>query len=951
MTERQISDEPRARWDGAEASGGGGGGAWGSYQAALPRAAGGGGGEWSGGGGGGGGWGGGGAGKWNAWSGGGGGGGGDGGCGSTVDPWSRGEDAQGGGSGGDAWGNWGSASGSGGGWGGGGGASGSGGGGNGWGEWSGGNSGWGGGWGGGDPQDWAPNLKKIDWNGLSLVPIDKNFYEEHWSVQARTEAQAEEMRRSMDIEVLNDGGSVPKPVISFEEASMPDWLLSQVQKKGFKAPTPIQVQVWPVALQGRDLIGIAETGFSWHAFGGQLNKGLEEFFSSPALPVEIFAIKIFQYDTDDAVANNMAFLGGAIQIAQRISEPQLRDAIAHKLGAPRDGASMYARQPSAALSHALAKWRGAADGSRLHPAVKQVGEIGRLQAGSYRKAQARAPSRSRSPSRARPPSTPASGSAMGPGSIYKAYHAKAPTGTPLNARISRPHLSDPISIASSPGGAAAPRKNPPAEAGDKKKNNDKFEIFTVDYDRAPLIGQSGATTAEYKLAPGPDGMCTAKVHGDDKETEVPNAMCETRSKWKTKGTGGPLKRPAAAAKKPAGARGEKERAATEGDDGGGGQPEPDEVEVEELEALAVKKAKPAAAAAPERKCAAMRCERGGCSAARDNFGNERQACSIGKKSDRYSKGEKMKAAEELAKLLHENKSKLLAPISAAMGRALGREKVGAGGGGVNLAGDGEGDGADEQLGGLRTAPFGMRLRRPPSKCRHCGEMKYIGSGLCLSLKCQDWSRANRRHIATFGFYELPNKTQGAKKNNKGRKREEGVPGRWQHIEQREGEAADDSDSECEIISMQVPNMQRIRQAVKRELQGAASSSADGMATPPTPTAPRHEAAGAARPAPTTPDGSKGLENRARARGQAQAAQAAHDATAGQQRAAELESPGPAAQPTSAADKEIPGSTAEQEDQSKKRKPDMQSVGDGPSEKKQKDDTDKGDGGSKPDGGK
>eukprot|EP00959_Pyramimonas_sp_CCMP1952_P309415 6475160-Pyramimonas_sp.AAC.1 len=75
---------------------------------------------------------------------------------------------------------------------------------------------------------------------------------------------------------------------------------------------------------------------------------------------------------DDVVANNTAFLGGAIQITQRISEPQLRDAITHKLGTPRDDASMYARQFPAALSRVLAKWGGAVAGSRLRPAVKQA---------------------------------------------------------------------------------------------------------------------------------------------------------------------------------------------------------------------------------------------------------------------------------------------------------------------------------------------------------------------------------------------------------------------------------------------------------------------------------------------------------------------------------------------------------------------------------------------------
>ncbi|CAK0845217.1 unnamed protein product, partial [Prorocentrum cordatum] len=221
---------------------------------------------------------------------------------------------------------------------------------------------------------------------------------------------------------------------------------------------------------------------------------------------EILAMKIFQSDMDDAVADNMAPSG---------------DALIHKLGTPRDDASMHARQIPAALSHALAKWRGAVDGSRLHPAAKRIGDTGRLQAGNYKETKARAPSGSRPPSRARGPSTPgsASGPAMSPGSIYKAHNAKAPTGTPLNTKISRPHLSDPISITPSPGGAAAPEENPPAETGDNKKKNKKLEIFTVDYDRTLLIGQSGATTAERKLAPWPDGTRTANVHGDDEETE------------------------------------------------------------------------------------------------------------------------------------------------------------------------------------------------------------------------------------------------------------------------------------------------------------------------------------------------------------------------------------------------------------------------------------------------
>lgn len=39
-----------------------------------------------------------------------------------------------------------------------------------------------------------------------------------------------------------------------------EYVLAEVMKAGFTAPTPIQAQGWPMALLGRDLVGLAETG-------------------------------------------------------------------------------------------------------------------------------------------------------------------------------------------------------------------------------------------------------------------------------------------------------------------------------------------------------------------------------------------------------------------------------------------------------------------------------------------------------------------------------------------------------------------------------------------------------------------------------------------------------------------------------------------------------------------
>lgn len=41
---------------------------------------------------------------------------------------------------------------------------------------------------------------------------------------------------------------------------MPNYLSSQLKSLGFKAPTPIQAQGWPMALSGKNVLGIAQTG-------------------------------------------------------------------------------------------------------------------------------------------------------------------------------------------------------------------------------------------------------------------------------------------------------------------------------------------------------------------------------------------------------------------------------------------------------------------------------------------------------------------------------------------------------------------------------------------------------------------------------------------------------------------------------------------------------------------
>ena len=53
--------------------------------------------------------------------------------------------------------------------------------------------------------------------------------------------------------------SIVNPVVTFDEAfyQYPE-ILAEIAKQGFEKPSPIQSQMWPLALKGYDVIGIAQ---------------------------------------------------------------------------------------------------------------------------------------------------------------------------------------------------------------------------------------------------------------------------------------------------------------------------------------------------------------------------------------------------------------------------------------------------------------------------------------------------------------------------------------------------------------------------------------------------------------------------------------------------------------------------------------------------------------------
>uniref|UniRef100_A0A8C7ZLK0 RNA helicase n=1 Tax=Oryzias sinensis TaxID=183150 RepID=A0A8C7ZLK0_9TELE len=101
-------------------------------------------------------------------------------------------------------------------------------------------------------------LRKKHWNLDELPKFQKNFYQEHPDVTHRSPQEIEQYRRNKEVTVK--GRDCPKPMIKFNEASFPSYVMDMIVKQNFTDPTPIQSQGWPVALSGKDMVGIAQTG-------------------------------------------------------------------------------------------------------------------------------------------------------------------------------------------------------------------------------------------------------------------------------------------------------------------------------------------------------------------------------------------------------------------------------------------------------------------------------------------------------------------------------------------------------------------------------------------------------------------------------------------------------------------------------------------------------------------
>ncbi|CAL9695439.1 unnamed protein product [Knipowitschia caucasica] len=95
-------------------------------------------------------------------------------------------------------------------------------------------------------------------NAAASVSEPEYSYKEDFFISGLTEEQVK--RLQLELGINTEGTDVMKPIVEFEHCHFPVTLAANLKKSGYETPTPVQMQMVPVGLSGRDVIATADTG-------------------------------------------------------------------------------------------------------------------------------------------------------------------------------------------------------------------------------------------------------------------------------------------------------------------------------------------------------------------------------------------------------------------------------------------------------------------------------------------------------------------------------------------------------------------------------------------------------------------------------------------------------------------------------------------------------------------
>ena len=103
------------------------------------------------------------------------------------------------------------------------------------------------------------NKPNIVQNYETLTIHKPYTYTRHPIVESLSESQVCELRARTEITVKGD--NVERPVLEFSHCNINEKILENLTTFGYKTPTPVQMQVIPVALSGCGVLVCAQTGY------------------------------------------------------------------------------------------------------------------------------------------------------------------------------------------------------------------------------------------------------------------------------------------------------------------------------------------------------------------------------------------------------------------------------------------------------------------------------------------------------------------------------------------------------------------------------------------------------------------------------------------------------------------------------------------------------------------
>ena len=102
-------------------------------------------------------------------------------------------------------------------------------------------------------------LPKVVQASSDFPDVHKNIYVQVSAITNMTDEEVYAVRQANG-QIRVRGKNCPRPILNFAQAGLPEALSRYLSKKEITHPFPIQMQVIPALLCGRDLIGIAQTG-------------------------------------------------------------------------------------------------------------------------------------------------------------------------------------------------------------------------------------------------------------------------------------------------------------------------------------------------------------------------------------------------------------------------------------------------------------------------------------------------------------------------------------------------------------------------------------------------------------------------------------------------------------------------------------------------------------------